>query len=196
MLPPGTAGTRTPPGGSAGAPQSCSQGRNLGSLVPQLWGQSGRLQAGWVPGRCRSTQGSSRSSHAQLGPEQRESPARCHRAQRGGLQWRGCDFIWAERAVRPHHQGLSQRHRQATGIAHKICLQPPRHGFTRKKTNQNKTKTLCKCSLPQNAAVEKPAPAPLVEPRNTNPWGCQPAQQPRRVPAARQAGLGETHCSP
>lgn len=136
---------QNPPGGSAGAPQRCSQGRNLGSLAPQLWGQSGRLQAGWAPGRCRSTQGSSRSSHAHLplrsaGPERRESPARYHWAQQGGLQWRGCDFIWAERAARPHHQGLSQRHRQATGIARKICLQPPRYGFTRKKTKPKQNK--------------------------------------------------------
>lgn len=126
------------PGNSASEPYRCSRGRNLGSLVPQCLGQPGRVQAGWVPGACHSSEGSSRNSHGHLplhsaGPRWCESLEQRCRAWQGGLQQRGCDFIWAELTAQPHRRGLSQRHRQATRITHKICLQPPCHGFTPKK---------------------------------------------------------------
>lgn len=84
-------------------------------------------------------------------PRRHESPARCHRVRQGRLWRRGCDFIWAELTAQPHHQGLSQWHGQATRITHKICLQPPCHGFTQK----NPKPHFRNCSLPQNGVMEK-----------------------------------------
>lgn len=49
-LPQDTARARSSPQGYASEPYRCRQGTNLGSLLCQLFEQSGQEEAGWAPG--------------------------------------------------------------------------------------------------------------------------------------------------
>jgi len=88
----------------------------------------------------------------------------------GRAAGRGCDFIWAESTAQPHHQRLSQRHRQATRITHKICLQPPCRGFTPPRNNPTFTiahcpkmlwwRDLCPCGTVRASVLKHKQPVP------------------------------------